>query len=105
MSALPPEYKQIDIYAENPALTAILFRSKRKTLLFTLKSGQVWVVIRQKGVSGVNCITYEENNGHPQFVLWFNGQRELSVGAEPSGDGYKPLGEERDPFRRKESPP
>jgi hypothetical protein len=73
--ALPEKYKTIDVYAEDPSLTEVLFRSQGVTLRFSLRTGKVREVPHMKAVSKVNCITFEGG----AFVLWYNGQRELTI--------------------------
>jgi len=80
--ALPKEYAQIDVYAENPSLTAVLFRSGSATLQFALKSGKVEVVHHMKVLGRINRITFYENKSGGAWILWLNGRHELSI----SGD-------------------
>ena len=80
--ALPKEYAQIDVCAENPSLTAIVFRSEGVTLQFTLKSGKVEVVHHMKSLGRINRITFRENESGGAWILWLNGRHELSI----SGD-------------------
>jgi hypothetical protein len=76
--ALPEEYKSIDVYAENPSLSVVLFRSKRTTLRFSLRDGKVEEVGHMKALNRINCITYDERQRG--FVMWLNGKAELFVG-------------------------
>jgi hypothetical protein len=76
--ALPEEFREIDVYAENDALTRVLFRSQGKTLLFSLESGKVERVIHQKHVRRANRVTYVPGT----FILWYNGRVELKVASE-----------------------
>ena len=79
---LPKDYQQIDAYAENPALTVVLFRSKGVTLRFSLKTGKVEEIKHMKKLAWINRITFEQDKGKEVWVLWHNGQRELTIGAE-----------------------
>ena len=79
---LPKNYQQIDAYAENPALTVVLFRSKGVTLRFSLKTGKVEEIKHMKKLAWINRITFEQDKGKEVWVLWHNGQRELTIGAE-----------------------
>jgi hypothetical protein len=78
---IPMEYQEIDVYAEDPGLTRILFRSKRGTFLFSLETNRVEHLRHQKLVPKVNRITYERGAGGSVFRLWYNGKRELDIGA------------------------
>lgn len=80
--ALPEQYREIDAYAEDPSLGAVLFRSRGKTLTFSLKAGKVEEVRHAKKVGRINHITFEERPGGGDFVLWYNGRRELTIAAE-----------------------
>jgi hypothetical protein len=80
--ALPEKYKKIDAYAENPSLTVVLFRSQRMTLQFSLKTGKVEEVPHMKALGQINRITFEEREGGGDFVLWYNGRRELTISAK-----------------------
>jgi hypothetical protein len=80
--ALPKEYQRIEVYAENPSLTAVLFRSKDVTLQFSLKAASVEEVKHMKALPQINRITFEEGDSGGQWVLWYNGRRELTIGAE-----------------------
>jgi hypothetical protein len=81
--ALPKEYQRIDVYAEDPSLTAVLFRSKDTTLAFSLKTGKVEEVKHMKALAQINRITFEETKGGGgEWVLWYNGRRELTIGGE-----------------------
>jgi hypothetical protein len=79
--ALPEKYKEIDAYAENPSLSAVLFRSRGTTLTFTLKTGKVEEVPHGKVLGKINRITFEERKGGGDFALWYNGRRELTIAA------------------------
>ena len=79
---LPKDYQQIDAYAENPSLTVVLFRSKGVTLRFSLKTGKVEEIKHMKKLAWINRITFEQDKGKEVWVLWHNGQRELTIGAE-----------------------
>src|SRR5262249_33005733 len=80
--ALPEKYKEIDAYAENPSLSAVLFCSQRTTLSFSLKTGKVEEVPHGKALGKINRITFEERKGGGDFGLWYNGRRELTIAAE-----------------------
>jgi hypothetical protein len=77
--ALPKEYQQIEAYAENTSLTAVLFRSKGTTLEFSLKTGKVKEMQHMKLVGAVNCITYQESKNSCTWTLWYKGRRELTI--------------------------
>lgn len=81
--ALPKEYTEIGVYAENVGLSEILFRSNRTTLRFSLKSGKVEVVDHMKILGKINRITYGKGTGGGYYALWSSGKRELTVSAEP----------------------
>jgi hypothetical protein len=78
--SLPAEYNPIDVYAENHSLTAVLFRSKNVTLEFSLDTGKVDVIMHMKELDRINRITYENASSDGIWVLWHNGQRELTIG-------------------------
>jgi hypothetical protein len=80
--ALPEKYREIDVHAENPSLTQVLFRSQGMTLTFSLKTGKVEEVPHMKALAKINRITFEESQGGGDFALWHNGRRELTVAAE-----------------------
>ena len=80
-----PNAAHIDAYAENPSLTAVLFRSSGQTLLFSLPSRSVTVVSHAKVVGRVNSITFERGIEHSLafwYVLRLNGQEVLRIGAK-----------------------
>jgi len=82
-NALPEKYKVIDAYAENPSLSVALFRSQKTTLMFSLKTGKVEEVPHMKALGKINRITFEEGKSGSEWVLWHNGQRQLTIsGAE-----------------------
>lgn len=76
--ALPKEHERIDVYAENASLTAVVFRSKGITLRFSLKAGKVEEVQHMKVLGHINRITFEGVKGGGAWVLWQNGNRELT---------------------------
>jgi hypothetical protein len=80
--ALPKEYREIDVYAENSSLSQILFRSRGTTLTFSLQTGKVEPVLHMKALPRINRITFEQNKSGGYFALWANGQRELTISAE-----------------------
>ena len=82
LKALPEKYKEIDVYAENAALSQVLFRSQGVTLTFSLKTGKVEPVLHMKALPKVNRITFEQNKTGGYFALWYYGQRELTVSAD-----------------------
>jgi hypothetical protein len=82
LKALPKKYKEIDVYAENPSLSQVLFRSQGTTLTFSLKTGKVEPVLHMKAIPKVNRITFEQNKNGGWFVLWYYGQRELEFSAD-----------------------
>jgi hypothetical protein len=81
-NALPEKYKEIDAYAENPSLSAVLFRSQRTTLTFSLKTGKVEEVPHGKALGKINRITFEQRKDGGDFALWYNGRRELTIAGE-----------------------
>lgn len=80
--ALPEKYREIDVYAENPSLGQVVFRSHGTTLTFSLKTGKVEPVLHMKVLPKINRITFEQNKNGGWFVLWYYGQRELEIGAD-----------------------
>ena len=78
--SLPKEHEEIGVYAENPSLTAVLFRSHGLTMRFSLQDGKVEEVMHMKKLGTINRITFEEVQGRGNWVLWYNGQRELTIG-------------------------
>lgn len=82
LKALPEKYREIDVYAENPSLTQVVFRSQGTTLTFSLATGKVEPVLHMKVLLKVNRITFEKNKIGGWFVLWYYGQRELEIGAD-----------------------
>ena len=80
--SLARKYKEIDVYAENPSLSQVLFRSQGTTLTFSLKTGQVEPVLHMKVLPKINRITFEQNKNGGWFVLWYYGQRELEINAD-----------------------
>jgi len=82
LKALPEKYKEIDVYAENPSLSQVLFRSQGTTLTFSLKTGKVEPVLHMKLLRKVNRITFEQNKHGGWFVLWYYGEKELEISAD-----------------------
>jgi hypothetical protein len=80
MEACPQEYREIDVYAENPALTQVCFRSKGVTLFFDIHRQQVEVQNHAKMLPRINRITYCETDSGGVFLFWCYGQVELSLG-------------------------
>jgi hypothetical protein len=80
MDACPQEYREIDVYAENPALTQVCFRSKGVTLFFDIHRQQVEVQNHAKMLPRINRITYCETDSGGVFLFWCYGQLELSLG-------------------------
>ena len=80
--ALPKKYQPIDAYAENPSLTVVLFHSPASTqaLRFSLKTGKVEELGHKKGLSRINRITFDEGKDGGDWVLWYNGRPELTIG-------------------------
>ena len=79
MEACPEAYRKIEVYAENPDLTQVCFRSKNVTLIFDINTRKVEVQQFAKGLPPINRITYRENNSGGVFILWYDGQQELSI--------------------------
>ncbi len=79
--ALPKKDQEIDVYAENPSLTVVVFRSQGAILMFSLRTGKVEEVPNVKTPARINRITFEKGEGRGEFVLWHNGQRELAIKA------------------------
>ena len=77
--ALPKKYQPIEAYAENPSLTVVLFRSQGATLRFSFKTRKVEQVQHMKLLGRINRITFEERKDEGAWVLWYNGQRELTI--------------------------
>ncbi|MFO0880409.1 MAG: hypothetical protein U0840_23940 [Gemmataceae bacterium] len=82
LKALPEKYREIDVYAENPSLTQVLFRSKGTTCLFSLRTGKVEPVLHMKLLPRINRITYEQNKVASFYALWYYGTMELSISAD-----------------------
>jgi len=79
LEALPEKYREIDVYAENPALTQVCFRSKNATLLFNIQRQKVEEQNHAKMLPRINRITYREVNSGGVFLFWCYGQLELSL--------------------------
>ena len=73
----------VRVYAENPSLTEICYRTGGKTMLFSSKRGAVEQVMHAKQVPFVNRITYETIGGRAAYILWYNGAEQLRVGVDP----------------------
>lgn len=80
MEACPQEYREIEVYGENPALTQVCFRSKGVTLLFDARREKVEVQNHVKMLPRINRVTYREDASGGVFLLWYYGQLELSLG-------------------------
>jgi hypothetical protein len=84
MSGLPNTISRIDVYAEDTSLSAICFRSQGVTYLFDGTSNRLSPVEHAKALpkGSVNQITFVAHRDRPggAFILWSNGQRQLSVG-------------------------
>jgi hypothetical protein len=79
MGACPPEHREIQVYATNPELTLVCFRSGRQIFTYSTKTGKVERVVHAKKISpDINRITYH-NDGF--FRLWYYGRVELRIGA------------------------
>jgi hypothetical protein len=76
---LTKDFQQIDVYGESSAIDAVLFRSKGKTLLFSLRTGKLGEVIHMKSLGPINRISFEDNRDGGDWVLWFNGRRESTI--------------------------
>jgi hypothetical protein len=74
----PPQYLPVEVYAENDSLTIICYRSKLKTLLYSLKDRKVMEAQHAKEVGTVNRISYDAEE--KSFILWHNGIEQLRVG-------------------------
>jgi hypothetical protein len=82
LEACPPEYREIQIYAENPELTLVCFRSGNQTFIYSDKTGKVERVVHAKRLPpDINRITYRKGKPFNAFLLWRYGQLELSIGA------------------------
>jgi hypothetical protein len=83
--ALPMEYRQIDAYAENTALTTVLFYSQGAILKFSLTSKRLEQIPMKKRLGMVNRITFEEEDEDGTWCLWFNGRREATIDDRVTG--------------------
>ncbi|TXI75420.1 MAG: hypothetical protein E6Q43_03490 [Dokdonella sp.] len=73
----------IDLYAENPSLTEVLFRADNRTWLFFANTRELKQVMHAKMVSGVNAITDEPDSSGGvggSYVLWQDGVEQLRIG-------------------------
>jgi hypothetical protein len=73
----PPQYLPVEVYAENDSLTVICYRSKSKTLLYSLKDRAVSEAKPAKGVRAINRISYDAQKH--SFILWHDGIEELTI--------------------------
>jgi hypothetical protein len=73
----PPPYLPVEVYAENDSLTVICYRSKSKTLLYSLKDRSVSEAKHAKGVGAINRISYDAQKH--SFILWHDGIEELTI--------------------------
>jgi len=85
LKALPKEYKQIDAYAENASLTAVLLYSRHAVLKFSLESRKVEEIHVMKALGRINRITFEQHEDGGNWILWLNGKRELTMDARVEG--------------------
>ena len=77
--ALPKKHEDIDVYCENPSLTAVLFRSNHTTCIFSVDSAKVEEVMHRKAIFHINRITFDTDEKFSHWRLWYNGRLELSV--------------------------
>ncbi|HLN30410.1 MAG TPA: hypothetical protein VK395_21890 [Gemmataceae bacterium] len=64
MKALPKEYKEIDAYAENSSLTAVLLYGRHAVRKFSLESRKVEQIPVMKALGRINRIAFEQH-GQP----------------------------------------
>ncbi len=80
-------WQSITVYAENPSLTQICFRANGTTYIFDLASKATKPVQHAKALPGgmINAITFHpsQDGASGAFMLWSNGEFELSIGARP----------------------
>jgi len=82
----PKEYRDIEVYAENPSLTQVCFWSNGRTLLFNRDQNSVTFVDPAYPIEKeINRITFEPgaDGSFGMFVLWHNAEPQLSIGARP----------------------
>ncbi len=82
MEACPPEFREIDAYAENTDLTQVCFRSRNRTLFLDIRRQKVEELQHAKALRHINRITFRENGNGGVFILWRSGQQELSIGVD-----------------------
>jgi hypothetical protein len=70
---------EIEVYAENPSVTEVIFRSPNKgTMGFSLETEKVGKVMHMKALRRVNCITFgKDSGGGNHYVLWLDGGNQL----------------------------
>ncbi len=77
-------WQSITVYAENPSLTKICFRANGVTYIFDLATKETKPVQHAKVLPGglINSITFvtSQDGASGAFILWSNGQLELSIG-------------------------
>ncbi|HEY7544316.1 MAG TPA: hypothetical protein VID27_05510 [Blastocatellia bacterium] len=82
LEACPQEYREIDVYAENPSLTQVCFRSKNRTFFFDIRRQKVEEQLHAKMLGRINRITFREQGSSRAFILWYCGEQELSLGVD-----------------------
>ncbi len=79
-------WRSITVYAENPSLTQICFRANGTTYMFDLATKETKPVQHAKSLPEgmINSITFvtSQDGKSGSFILWSNGQFELSIGAK-----------------------
>jgi len=82
LKACPPEHREIQVYAENPELTLVCFRSGNQTFIYSVKTDKVQRIVHAKRLPpDINRITYTNGKTSGAFLLWHYGRVELSIGA------------------------
>ena len=80
LKAIPEQYRTIDIYAENPSRTLVLFQSRGETLIFNGTTGMVQVIAHQRALGRINQITFEVRPpAQSGFILWLDGVPQLTI--------------------------
>ena len=75
LRVLPEKYRNIEVYAENPSRTLILFRSAGETVVFSVAKSTLQTIPHQVAVGRVNRITFEARppDMATGFILWLDG--------------------------------
>ena len=76
---LPKKFEPIDSYAENTELTKIVFYNQGQVLKFSLTDKKLEQMQVMKVLGRINRITCEIDGCDFDWILWNNGQRELTL--------------------------